>query len=121
MAKPQRPQSPNVNFRWDNEEFAALLADSASEAGASSPHLHARELLRTALLSEDTESHDLRVLGQEIAQLRGQVERLGSLEEQVLRVREDLATSVYRLLVEGGVDDQDALRWVQETLLKAEG
>ena len=121
MAKPQHPPLPNVNFRWDNQEFASLLADSANEAEAVSPHLHARELLRAVLLAEDTESHDLRVLGQEIAQLRRQVERLGSLEEQILRIREDLGTSVYRLLVEGGVDDQDALLWVKETLLDRNG
>ena len=67
MAKLHHSPLPNVNFRWDNDEFASLLAESANEAGAASPHLHARELLKAALVAEDTESHDLRMLRQQIA------------------------------------------------------
>jgi len=122
MAKEKHPPLPNVHFRWDNEEFASLLADSANEAGAASSHRHARELLKTVLMSEDTESHDLRVLHQEVAQLRQRIERLSSQEGHLISLREDLATSVHRLLIEAGrVDPDEALRWVQETLLEPKG
>ena len=114
-----------VEFRWrqHEEEFAERLTESAREAGRS-PSDHARELMKNALTSGEQLQHNLHTLHQEVAQLYKQLrelatikEGLRSVHEDIHRVRDDLATSVAKVLADAGrLNADDAEQWVKDIL-----
>ena len=92
-----------VSFRLDRE-FRKLLEDRAAAHGQPRPNLFARILLQRAL----TDTAD--------AELRSAVE---ALRGELRRVREDIATAVFVLLVKSAKEDPEkAKAWVREHLSK---
>jgi plasmid stability protein len=125
MTSKNRETVERVEFRWrqHDEGFAERLEESARAAGHSTSD-HARELLKDALTRSEQLQHDIHTLQQEVAQLHSQLRELAKIKdgirlihENIYRLRDDLATSVTRLLTDAGrLEAETAEQWVQETL-----
>jgi hypothetical protein len=124
MTSRYRETIERVEFRWrqHEEEFAERLADAAREAGRS-PSDHARELMKNALTSTEILQHAIQTVQQEVAQLRDQLGELRSIKdglrtihENIYQFRDDVATSVAKLLSDAGrITPDTAEKWVRET------
>jgi hypothetical protein len=118
-----KESTKRVEFRWRQHEqvFAERLAESSTEANASASD-HARDLLKNALTESDEVRHALEQIQREVAQLRGDLrdltvlkEGLKALHENIYSLRDDLATSVVKLLCDAGeTSDEEAQAWVTE-------
>jgi hypothetical protein len=114
-----------IEFRWRHNEkdFAERLAESARKADRSIGD-HAREIVKTALTADDQLQYSLQLLHQEVGQLHKQLLQLGhiksglkSLNENLYEFRDDLATSVAKMLADAGrLEPQAAEEWVRRTL-----
>ena len=112
-----------VEFRWRQHEqlFAERLAESSTEANVSLGE-HARELLKNALTESDEMRHVLEEIHREVAQLHHDLQQLTAIKtglkaihENIYGVRDDLATSIAKLLVDAGkTDAEEAQAWVAE-------
>jgi hypothetical protein len=112
-----------VEFRWRQHEqlFAERLAESSTEANVSLGE-HARELLKNALTESDEMRHVLEEIHREVAQLHHDLQQLAAIKgglkaihENIYGLRDDLATSIVKLLVDAGkTDDDEAQEWVAE-------
>ena len=112
-----------VEFRWRQHEelFAERLAESATEANVSVAE-HARELLKNALTESDEIRHVLEETHQEVAQLHHDLQQLAAIKgglkaihENIYGLRDDLATSIVKLLVDAGkTNAEEAQAWVGE-------
>ena len=112
-----------VEFRWRQHEqlFAERLAESSTEANVSLGE-HARELLKNALTESDEMRHVLEEIHREVAQLHHDLQQLAAIKgglkaihENIYGLRDDLATSIVKLLVDAGkTDDEQAQEWVAE-------
>jgi len=136
-----------VEFRWRRHEVEQRrrLVELAEQAGRS-PSEHAREMLKAALTASEELLHSVHMLRQELSQLKLELvgdghppdshsttaghaagmpkdmgtrllERLDELFEGQLDVREDIATSVVKLLVDvGDVHPEHARNWAGDML-----
>ena len=112
-----------VEFRWRQHEqlFAERLAESSTEANVSLGE-HARELLKNALTESDEMRHVLEEIHREVAQLHHDLQQLAAIKgglkaihENIYGLRDDLATSIVKLLVDAGkTDGEEAQEWVAE-------
>ncbi|MGA2617108.1 MAG: hypothetical protein ABSF26_05815 [Thermoguttaceae bacterium] len=119
-----RETPDRVEFRWrqHEDEFARLLANAAREAGLSQSD-YARELVKKALTAPDELRHAVESLQQEVAQVLFQLRVLSAIKEGVRTVheniyefRDDLATSVLKLLTDAGhLDAKAAEKWATKT------
>jgi hypothetical protein len=95
-----------ISFKIE-EEVAQALEYRAAQQKGSSRHTIARQIVVDALTNAGHE----RVV-EEIAQVRGQIERLGD------EFREDVATVCVALLVQAGkVQQAEAEGWVRKAIL----
>jgi predicted nucleic acid-binding Zn-ribbon protein len=114
-----------VEFRWRQHEadFARRLTESARQMGRA-PSDHARELMKSALTSNERLEHNLHTIQQELAQLHAEIaelrplrEALPIIHENIYQLRDDLATYVVQLLAEAGrMEPEKAERWVKRVI-----
>jgi len=101
MKRVPESESDLVSFRMD-AEFRQLLQQRANANGQPRANLFARTLVQRALT--DTAGAELR-------------QELEGLRSDLRRVREDIATAVFVLLVKSAKEDPDkAKAWVREHL-----
>lgn len=104
MAKKKRekePESDLVSFRME-PEFRRLLAEKSAAQGQPRPNLFARILVQRALT--DTGNAELR-------------SELNELKTSLRKVRDDIATVAFVLLVKLAKEDPEkAKAWVREVL-----
>lgn len=129
MQRTQAPLSTQISFRV-NETFAEELARRATLEGKS-PGEWARCLIVEKLTDNGPENSglsELAALKDEITLQRRTIEalmtqltearELAPLQNDIKRVREDIATSVVALLVKlGNADPDEAVSWVRQNLL----
>lgn len=101
MNRQKDAESELVSFRLD-PEFRRLLNEKASAQGQPRANLFARVLVQRALT--DTTDAELR-------------HELAGVKADLRKVREDIATVAFVLLVKLGKEDPEkAKAWVRETL-----
>ena len=113
-----------IEFRLRQHEadYAERLADGARAAGRCVSD-HARELIKTALTSNEELMHSLYNIQQELAQIQGQLKEMiaaahavQDMQEDILVIRDDLATYATKLLTDAGrLDATTAKKWVQQS------
>lgn len=113
-----------VDFRWRQHEtdYAKMLAAEAADAGRTESE-QARELLKNALNQKERMEHAIEILQQELSQvlktLRGLSvikDGMKAIHENIYEFRDDLLTSVAKVLVDAGrLSPEKAEDWVKTT------
>ena len=118
-----RETATRIEFRLRQHEadYAERLAEGARAAGRCVSD-HARELIKTAVTRDEELQHSLYTIQQELAQIHGQLKEMATIgqavqdvQEDILVIRDDLATCVTKLLTDAGrLDITTAKKWVQQ-------